>query len=139
MARCGGIITVMATLLPQVTGDASYNTTEPSGSSSFVSLVPDASTPDPDDLKPVMADLMTQGRPSSTPRPYLGLNSEEVRGRVFVTKVAPDTPWSGSVLGRLIMTLEEEMKEAAADLRFEYAARLRDEIGELKRELRDAG
>lgn len=45
-----------------------------------------------DDLKPVMADLMTQGRPSSTPRPYLGLNSEEVRGRVFVTKVAPDTP-----------------------------------------------
>ncbi len=44
-----------------------------------------------------------------------------------------------SELGRLIMTLEEEMKEAAADLRFEYAARLRDEIGELKRELRDAG
>ena len=29
--------------------------------------------------------------------------------------------------------------EAAADLRFEYAARLRDEVNELKRELREAG
>jgi excinuclease ABC subunit B len=28
------------------------------------------------------------------------------------------------------------MNEAAADLRFEYAARLRDEISDLKRELR---
>ena len=42
-------------------------------------------------------------------------------------------------LGRLIQTLEEEMHEASADLRFEYAARLRDEIKELKRELRDSG
>src|SRR5918994_1054012 len=42
-------------------------------------------------------------------------------------------------LGRPIQTLEEEMHEAAADLRFEYAARLRDEVNELKRELREAG
>jgi excinuclease ABC subunit B len=42
-------------------------------------------------------------------------------------------------LGRLIQTLEEEMHEASAELRFEYAARLRDEIKELRRELRDAG
>ncbi len=40
-------------------------------------------------------------------------------------------------LARLIRTLEEEMKEASADLRFEYAARLRDEIHDLKRELRE--
>ena len=44
-----------------------------------------------------------------------------------------------SELGRLVQTLEEEMREAAADLRFEYAARLRDEIKELKRELREVG
>ncbi len=37
---------------------------------------------------------------------------------------------------RLILSLEEEMHEAAAELRFEYAARLRDEVGELKREWR---
>ena len=42
-------------------------------------------------------------------------------------------------LGRLIRTLEEEMHEASADLRFEYAARLRDEIKDLKRELREVG
>jgi excinuclease ABC subunit B len=42
-------------------------------------------------------------------------------------------------LGRLIQTLEEEMHEAAADLRFEYAARLRDEISDLKKELRQVG
>ena len=36
------------------------------------------------------------------------------------------------------MTLEEEMHTAAAELRFEYAARLRDEVKELKRELREA-
>jgi excinuclease ABC subunit B len=42
-------------------------------------------------------------------------------------------------LDRLIFTLTEEMNEAAADLRFEYAARLRDEIKELQREMRDAG
>ncbi len=41
-------------------------------------------------------------------------------------------------LGRLVQTLEEEMHEAAKDLRFEEAARLRDEISELKRELRAA-
>ncbi|MEA2716561.1 MAG: excinuclease subunit [Actinomycetota bacterium] len=40
-------------------------------------------------------------------------------------------------LARLIQTLEEEMKAAAADLRFEYAARLRDEVHDLKRELKE--
>jgi excinuclease ABC subunit B len=38
-------------------------------------------------------------------------------------------------LERLIRTLEDEMHEAAKDLRFEYAARLRDEVLELRREL----
>jgi excinuclease ABC subunit B len=42
-------------------------------------------------------------------------------------------------LKRLMMQLQEEMHQAAEDLRFEYAARLRDEINELKRELRDVG
>ena len=45
----------------------------------------------------------------------------------------------GEDLARLISTLEEEMREASSDLRFEYAARLRDEIKELKRELRQVG
>jgi len=40
-------------------------------------------------------------------------------------------------LRRLIQSLEEEMHEAATELRFEYAARLRDEVNDLKRELRE--
>ncbi len=40
-------------------------------------------------------------------------------------------------LERLAVELEEEMIEAAEDLRFEYAAQLRDEIRELRRELAD--
>jgi excinuclease ABC subunit B len=40
-------------------------------------------------------------------------------------------------LRRLIQSLEEEMHEAASELRFEYAARLRDEVDDLRRELRE--
>ncbi|HEX4492167.1 MAG TPA: excinuclease ABC subunit UvrB [Acidimicrobiia bacterium] len=40
-------------------------------------------------------------------------------------------------LGRLIQSLQDEMLDASRDLRFEEAARLRDEISELKRELRE--
>ena len=39
-------------------------------------------------------------------------------------------------VSRLISALEEEMRDAAADLRFEYAARLRDEVADLKKELK---
>jgi excinuclease ABC subunit B len=42
-------------------------------------------------------------------------------------------------LGRLIQSLTDEMQDAARDLRFEEAARLRDEVNELKRELREVG
>ncbi|MGI8774264.1 MAG: excinuclease ABC subunit UvrB [Actinomycetota bacterium] len=42
-------------------------------------------------------------------------------------------------LKRLILQLEEEMHQASEDLRFEYAARIRDEIRDLRRELRDVG
>ena len=39
-------------------------------------------------------------------------------------------------LQRLIEQLEEEMHQSAKDLRFEYAARLRDEVQDLRKELR---
>ena len=38
-------------------------------------------------------------------------------------------------LDKLVITLEEEMFAAAEELRFEYAAKLRDEIKDLRREL----
>jgi excinuclease ABC subunit B len=45
---------------------------------------------------------------------------------------------SNEELERLVVTLEEEMFAAAEELRFEYAAKLRDEIKELRRELQAA-
>jgi excinuclease ABC subunit B len=42
---------------------------------------------------------------------------------------------STSDIEKLIIELEEEMFTAAEELRFEYAAKLRDEIKELRREL----
>jgi excinuclease ABC subunit B len=39
-------------------------------------------------------------------------------------------------LERLLLELEEEMHQAAKDLRFEYAARLRDEVVDLRKELK---
>ena len=57
---------------------------------------------------------------------------------LFRSKVIRDLRALGtSELERLIRTLEEEMHQAAADLHFEQAARLRDEIRELRREVRE--
>jgi excinuclease ABC subunit B len=46
-----------------------------------------------------------------------------------------DTPMDAAELDKTIIELEEEMLAAADELRFEYAARLRDEIRELRRDL----
>jgi S1-C subfamily serine protease len=45
-----------------------------------------------DRLKPILAELLDSGRSPEPPRPWLGLNSEEVYGRLFVTRVAPGGP-----------------------------------------------
>src|ERR671918_2459530 len=51
------------------------------------------------------------------------------RGQQKVEGMAPEE------IERLVINLEEEMFAAAEELRFEYAAKLRDEIKELRREL----
>lgn len=45
-----------------------------------------------DDLKPILADLVAQGRRADPPRPWLGLYSTEAHGRVIVTRVSDDSP-----------------------------------------------
>jgi excinuclease ABC subunit B len=44
---------------------------------------------------------------------------------------------SAEELEKTIVEVEEEMLAAADDLRFEYAAKLRDELKELRRELQE--
>ncbi|MDH3730411.1 MAG: excinuclease ABC subunit UvrB [Acidimicrobiia bacterium] len=57
------------------------------------------------------------------------------RSRELDERPALDLPVDD--LSRLIQSLEDEMREAAKELRFEYAARLRDEVNDLKRDLRE--
>jgi excinuclease ABC subunit B len=65
---------------------------------------------------------------------FLSLESPTVpgrrrRGRRQVEGMRPEE------IEKLVVSLEEEMYAAAEELRFEYAAKLRDEIKELRREL----
>ena len=43
-------------------------------------------------LKPILADLMESGRASGPVRPWLGMNTEELRGRLFVSRISPESP-----------------------------------------------
>jgi excinuclease ABC subunit B len=90
----------------------------------------------PQTIRKAVGDILSMLRPDET-APVPGRDRRRQRERDKVQRDLKTLPQQE--LGRLIQTLEEEMHEAAADLRFEYAARLRDEIADLRRELRDAG
>ena len=43
-------------------------------------------------LNAMLGDLIAHGRAAGPVRPWLGVNTEELRGRLFVTRVSPDGP-----------------------------------------------
>ena len=91
----------------------------------------------PQTIRKAVTDILALIRPEET-APVPQRQRHERRGRRgIVGAQAEGLDVSGDDLPRLIAALTEEMQEASADLRFEYAARLRDEIAELRRELRD--
>jgi S1-C subfamily serine protease len=65
-------------------------------------IVPDAGEPGTqspgnmfvpvDLLKPILDDLIAKGRRKGPARPWLGVNADELRGRVFVGRVSPEGP-----------------------------------------------
>ena len=89
----------------------------------------------PQTVRKAVGDILSMLRPDNT-APVPGKDRRRQRERDQVQRELKSLPQQE--LGRLIQTLEEEMHEASAELRFEYAARLRDEIADLRRELRDA-
>src|SRR4051794_23060078 len=90
----------------------------------------------PQTIRKAVGDILSLLRPDDT-SPVPGKDRRRQRERDKVQRELKTLPQQE--LNRLIMTLEEEMHEAAAELKFEYAARLRDEVNDLRRELRDAG
>jgi len=43
-------------------------------------------------LKPILGDLIAKGRRNDPARPWLGINADEIRGRLFVARVSPEGP-----------------------------------------------
>ena len=82
---------------------------------------------DPHTIRKKISDILELLQSSDSP-------SIDRRSRELQQRAPLDL--EGDDLERLIRSLEEEMHEAATELRFEYAARLRDEVNELKRDLR---
>jgi excinuclease ABC subunit B len=70
-----------------------------------------------------IAEFLSLEQPTVPGRRRRGARAAEVQGM------------SREDLERLVVELEEEMFAAAEELRFEYAAKLRDEIKDLRREL----
>jgi excinuclease ABC subunit B len=89
----------------------------------------------PQTIRKAVTDILAYLRPDreGAPMPGKGRRRQRPGEREAHVELA-DLPHEE--LEGLIRTLEQEMHEASADLRFEYAARLRDEIKDLKRELR---
>ena len=95
---------------------------------------------DPTTIRKAVTDILEMIRPErdGVARPVADVGGES-GGLSAARRRAQRAPGIGELpdaeLERLIRALDEEMREAAADLRFEYAARLRDEIKDLRREL----
>jgi excinuclease ABC subunit B len=85
---------------------------------------------DPTSIRKKVSDILqAAGLAAEAPTPYK--TGRKKRASRDITGVPREE------LPRLIQAIEEEMHEAAKELRFEYAARLRDEINDLKRELKE--
>ena len=45
-----------------------------------------------DVVKPVLGDLVANGKSTSKPRPWIGVNTQEVQGNLIITRVSPEGP-----------------------------------------------
>ena len=90
---------------------------------------------DPRTVRKAVTDILSIIRPERDAAPVPANAGELGARRREAARDLGDLP--DAELERLIFSLEEEMRDAAAELRFEYAARLRDEVKDLRRELRE--
>ena len=90
----------------------------------------------PQTIRKAVGDILSvlTGGDNTAPVPGKGVRRNRERDKV--QREIKSMPQQD--IARLIQTLEDEMNQAATELKFEYAARIRDEINDLRRELRDA-
>ena len=69
-------------------------------------------------LKPVMADLLALGRSAKPARPWLGINTQAVHGRLFVTRITPESPAdkAGVRTGDIILAVGDKPVETLVEL-----------------------
>ena len=93
---------------------------------------------DPQPLRKKIADLTDDimREEQDTAQLLDALKAEEGRGKSAKVKLDTKAMGRQQILD-VIVELDQQMKAAASELQFELAARLRDEISELKRDLRD--
>ncbi|MDX3074353.1 excinuclease ABC subunit UvrB [Streptomyces sp. NPDC088354] len=99
---------------------------------------------DPQPLRKKIAGIMDSfAREDADTEELLGSGRQRSRGKAPVPGLSgkaggkrADKSLPAAELAELIGELTDQMHTAAADLQFEVAARLRDEVGELKKELR---
>lgn len=70
-----------------------------------------------DILKPVLGDIIANGRATSKPRPWLGITSQEVQGKVIITRVTDEGPAADAGLqaGDIIVGLGGQSLSGQAD------------------------
>ena len=90
----------------------------------------------PQTIRKAVGNILSVLNLGSDTAPVPGKGQRKNRERDKIKQEVKSLPQNE--LQRLLQTLEDEMREAATELKFEYAARLRDEINDLRRELRDA-
>jgi S1-C subfamily serine protease len=70
-----------------------------------------------DRLPPILGDLIADGRAAGPGRPWLGVNADELHGRLFVSRVTPGGPAdkAGIKRGDVIVGVNGEQPKSLAD------------------------